>query len=70
MAADPITAIATLLNTVLTWVFDPAGYARLSREAKIAKLLDALKVALDNGAYDAADLVFVELRRLSAETGP
>jgi hypothetical protein len=70
MAGDPITAIATLLNTVLTWVFDPAGYAKLTREAKIEKLMDALQVALDARALDAVDLIFVELRKLSAQTGP
>ena len=70
MAVGDVGAVAQLLNTVLTWLFDPAGYSKLTREAKLAKLMEALKVALDNGAYDAADLVFTELRRLSKETGP
>jgi hypothetical protein len=65
-----ITAIATLLNTVLAWVFDPAGYAALTREAKLEKLNKALKVALDNNALDAVDLIFAEYRKLSAGAGP
>jgi hypothetical protein len=64
-----VGAVATLLNTLASWFLNPNGYATLSREDKLAKLHDGLKTALDAGAYDAADLVFAELRRLSQTTG-
>ncbi len=60
--------VAQLLNTLASWALSPDGYSKMRREDKIEKLQDALKVALDNKAYAAADLVFAELRKLSADT--
>lgn len=58
-------AIATLLNTIVSWFLEPDGYAQLTREKKLEQLHGALQVALDNHADDAANLIFRELRRLS-----
>ena len=70
MAADPVTAIATLLSEIFGFVVNPDGYAMLSREMKLRKLGEALDAALNARNYDAADRVYVELRKLYREVGP
>jgi len=65
-----VGAVATLINTIVSWFLDPAGYQKLTREAKIAQLHQGLQVALDHQAFDAADALFAELRKLSADVGP
>jgi hypothetical protein len=65
-----VGAVAILINTLASWFLKPDGYAAMSREEKLATLHASLKTALDAGAYDAADLVFAELRRLSQTTSP
>ncbi len=63
-----VGAVATLLAEVFTWFTDPTKFAQMKLENKLEKLQNALKVALDNRAMDAADLIYAELRRLS-DTG-
>jgi hypothetical protein len=61
-----VGAVATLLAEVFAWLTDPSKFAQLKLENKLEKLQDALKVALDNKALDAADIIYNELRRLSS----
>ena len=67
MANDPITALADLVKEVFLWFTDPTKFQSLTRESKLEKLSEALKIALDNKAYGAADLIYAELRRLSQQ---
>ena len=64
MVSD-VGAVATLLNTLAQWFFDPNGYQELSREKKLEKIHAAMLVAVETGAWPAADLLFSELKRLS-----
>lgn len=66
MANDPATAIADLLKEVFVWFTDPTQFATLKREVQLEKLQDALQVALDNRAMDAADVIYAELRKRTA----
>ena len=68
MPVGDVGAVANLLNTIVGWFLDPEGYKKLSREAKLAKLQEALDVALKCGDLRTIDLVFAELRRVSSET--
>jgi hypothetical protein len=65
MAGD-LGAVATLLNTLAAWALSPDGYQKVSREIKLARLREGLVVALDNQAWDAADLIMAEYRKLSS----
>ena len=65
-----VGAVATLLTTILQWFTEPGGFAKVTREAKLAKLMEGLKVALDEKDYKSADLIFAALRELSAQSGP
>ena len=57
--------VAELLNTWSKWIIEPSGYATMTRDQKLEHLHEALKVAMETGAYPAADAVFAEYRRLS-----
>ena len=65
MANDPVTALADLVKEVFMWFTDPTKFQALTLDMKLEKLSNALKVALDARAMDAADLIYAELRRLS-----
>jgi len=62
-----VGAVATLLNTWSKFFLDPDGYKSMTREAKLKHLREAIDVALEHQAYDAADRVFSEYRRLREE---
>lgn len=63
-----VGAVAELLNTWSKWVLDPAGLSTMTREQKLEHFHKALLTALSANAYDAADAVYAELRRLSQTT--
>ena len=64
-----VGAVAQLLAEVFAWFTDPTKFTQLKLENKLEKLSNALKVALDNHAMDAADIIYAELRRLSDSKG-
>jgi hypothetical protein len=64
-----VGAVAALLNTLAMWALDPAGLKQLTRDQKLEKLKNGLLVALDANAFDAADLIFAELRRMHESGG-
>jgi hypothetical protein len=68
MPVGDVGAVATLLNTIVGFFLDPDGYKKLTREAKLKTMQEALDVALKAGDVRTIDLIFVELRRVSAET--
>ena len=63
-----IGSVADLLSTWSKWVLDPSGFSTMTREQKLDHLHKALLTALSANAYDAADAVYAELRRLSQTT--
>lgn len=60
-----VGAVAALLDTWSKWFLSPSGYSELTRDQKLEHLHAALKTAMEAKAYDAADAVFAEYRRLS-----
>lgn len=63
-----VGAVAELLNTWSKWVLDPSGFSAMTREQKLEHFHKALLTALSANAFDAADAIFAELRRLSHTT--
>jgi hypothetical protein len=63
-----IGPVATLIDTILSWLMDPAGYAKLTREHKLKVFNDALLIAVQNNDMAAADLIYGGLRRMLKET--
>lgn len=59
-----VGAVATLLNTVLGWVLDPAGMAQLTREQKVKTINDAMLTALAANDWPAVDRLFAALKQL------
>lgn len=62
-----VGAVATLLNTLAQWFTDPDGYKAMNRDAKLKALREGIDAALKAGAYDAADRLFCEYRRMYEE---
>ena len=59
-----VGAVAKLVDTLASWVLDPAGYATWSRERKLDEIHTAAVTALAAGQYDVLDRLLAELRRL------
>jgi len=70
MAADPVTAIATLLSQVFGFIVDPEGYEQLARENKLKLIQRGINDAISKNDWAACDRLFVQLRELRQETGP
>ena len=68
MAGD-IGAVATLIDTVVSWFLDPEGFEKMTREKQIEEIRNALTKALDARAFAAADLLYARLRQLCADAG-
>lgn len=68
MAADPITAITTLLSQVFGFAVDPNGYERLSRESKLKLIQRGIDDAIAKDNWAACDALFVQLRELRQQT--
>lgn len=67
--AMAVSAVANLMNKVVSWFIDPSGFSQLKRENQIEEITEALSVALDARAFDAADLLYAKLRELCANAG-
>jgi hypothetical protein len=59
-----VGAVATLINTLLSWALNPDGYAQMSRDQKLEHVHDTMLKALAAGQYDTLDQLLAELRRL------
>ena len=70
MAADPVTAIATLLSEIFGFVVNPDGLASMTREAKLKWIMRGVNDALANDDRAAADALFGYYRELYAQSGP
>ena len=64
-----IAAVALLIDKIVTWFFDPAGFAKLTKENQIEEITEALTKALDARAFAAADLLYARLRELCKDAG-
>jgi hypothetical protein len=63
-----VGAIAQLLSLVFGFVVDPEGLAKMKREHKLEVINAAFKIAMDQHDAMAIDLLFAQLRELSAST--
>lgn len=70
MAADPITAVATLLSQVFGFVVDPGGFSRMKLAHQLEVIHAGIKVATDNGNAGAVDALFEQYRELYHSVGP
>lgn len=63
------SAVASLIDKIVSWFIDPQGFEKLTREHQIEEITTALAQALDARAFDAADLLYQRLRKLCTEAG-
>lgn len=62
-----IGAVATLLNTVASWLMSEDGYAEFSKRQKLTALRKEADAALARSDWDAHKKIVSELKRLSVE---
>lgn len=62
-----VGAVATLLNTVASWLLDKDGYAAWQRRRDLATKRKAVHDALDRNDFVAAHRLFDELRELASK---
>ena len=60
-----VGAVATLLNTVASWLMTEDGYAEWKKRRQLAALHDKAKAALDRHDWAALRDATAELKRLS-----
>lgn len=70
MAADPVTAVATLLSQVFGFVVDPDGYEQLARESKLKLIQRGIDEAIGKNDWATCDVLLGRLRDLRQQTGP
>jgi hypothetical protein len=61
--------VAALLSKVFGFVVDADGLAKMKREHQLEVVNAGIRVALDQHDYAAVDLLFEQLRRMSADGG-
>lgn len=69
MMPSDVGLVAQLLSQVFGFVVDPDGLAQMQREHKLEVINAAFKIAMAKGDATAVDLLFVQLRELSAAAG-
>lgn len=70
MAADPVTAVATLLSQVFGFVVDPDGLSQMKVEYEIEVIHAAIQIARSQRNDAALDGLFERYRELSKKVGP
>lgn len=70
MAADPVTAVATLLTKALGFAVGEQSYGELTRENKLKLIMRGINEAIAKNDWATCDSLFGEHRELLHETGP
>lgn len=67
MAADPVSAITSLVNTVTSWFLDEDGYRQFQKRQALAAKKEACRRALMDNDWDLLKRLTDELRELAAK---
>lgn len=65
MAGSSVGAVATLLNTVASWLLNEDGYKEFAKRRQLAKLRKDARDALDRNDWAEHRRIVAELERVS-----
>lgn len=65
-----VAAVSILLTKLLGYAVDPEGYESWSRERKLARLMEAINVAILAHDEAATAILFGEYRGVLQQAGP